>query len=108
MKRFLLFALVAIAFAACNAPDLPKPTGGTANFSYIEESAYYIKFYNTSSSGLTPYVWDFGDGTSVAGGNIATHSYAKKGTYEVTLTCKDKNNYRYDVTKNVTVTGTAQ
>jgi PKD repeat protein len=47
-----------------------------------------ITFTNTSSSGGTSWVWNFGDGTFVTNSTAAnvTHSYANGGNYTVTLT----------------------
>ena len=104
MKNFYSI-LLAIVLCACSTPEIPQPVGGTADFFYDEISSLNVKFYDTSSSGLTPYLWDFGDGSTAGGGDIVTHKYAKAGTYSVTLTCKDKNNYHYKATKSVTVGG---
>jgi PKD repeat protein len=52
-----------------------------------------ITFDGSSSSDLdgplSSYVWDFGDGTPVAAGPTAAHTYTKAGTYNVSLTVTD-------------------
>ncbi len=52
------------------------PISGTAPFT--------VTFTDASSSDVTAWAWDFGDGTSAATQN-ATHTYTVAGTYTVTL-----------------------
>lgn len=42
--------------------------------------------FNANGTGGAKYHWDFGDGITSDGGSSASHSYAKAGTYTVTVT----------------------
>jgi large repetitive protein len=42
--------------------------------------------FSANGTGSAKYHWDFGDGTTWDGGSGASHSYAKAGTYTVTVT----------------------
>jgi PKD repeat protein len=61
-------------------------------------------FTATASGGAAPYTfsWDFGDG-STGNGLSVMHTYAKAGTYNVTLTIKDSTGETQIVKKTVTV-----
>ena len=106
-----LFLLIAVAFlAACSTPDIPAPIkNAKADFTYRVFDEYHpltIVFQNASTDGLSVWLWQMGDGKSYSSGDYLIHEYAKAGTYDVTLVCKDKNSYTYDVTKTITITGT--
>jgi len=45
-----------------------------------------IQFYNRSGGAIEQVSWDFGDGSDPSTERDATHTYAKSGEYEVTLT----------------------
>lgn len=63
-------------------------------------------FDASSTVGAGPdatYAWDFGDHT-VGSGQLVTHTYAKAGTYPVTLTVTDADDRTGTITKNLTVT----
>lgn len=88
MKKSLIFAsliaLTAIFAVSCkkeNAVEEPKP-----RFSY-EASGLTVKFANQSQNAET-YAWDFGDGQTSTE-NEPEHTYAKYGSYTVTLTAKN-------------------
>jgi len=64
-------------------------------------------FFNASASydpdgTITSYSWTFGDGTN-ATGMTATHAYANKGVYTVTLKATDNGALTNTATKNITV-----
>lgn len=102
MKHYYLF-LIAAVMVACNQPDIPKPIpGAKADFKYTADGLYCL-FSNTSTDGLRPYHWDFGDGGSGGGADPIMHKYSESGTYNVTLTCYDNFSYQYKVTKPVTI-----
>lgn len=55
-----------------------------------------------SSTTITDYFWNFGDGTTGTG-SAPTHTYAASGVFNVTLTVTDSNGRTSTVTKAVTV-----
>jgi PKD repeat protein len=57
---------------------------------------------SSSPSGITSYVWDFGDGTAAVG-QKPNHSYAAAGTYVVRLTVTDAAARTATITKTVAV-----
>ena len=65
-------------------------------------------FFNASSSRAAPgrtivsYQWDFGDGTSGSGQQVA-HRYAAAGGYNVTLTVTDDAGRRAVLTQGITI-----
>ncbi|ALO67794.1 hypothetical protein AS189_16540 [Arthrobacter alpinus] len=78
----------------------------TAAFTYVPNKLA-IAFDGTTSSDLdgtvTGYAWDFGDGTSSAGG-ATTHTYASSGTFTVKLTVTDNGGATGSVSQVLTVT----
>ena len=42
--------------------------------------------FSANGTGGGRYTWDFGDGSTAGGGASASHSYAKPGTYNITVT----------------------
>jgi PKD repeat protein len=82
----------------------------TADFMYVNLSLGKIKFIETSasSSTITNYKWDFGDGNSSnwlgATGYQIEHIYQVNTTYSVKLTIKTSDGCESSITKNVTVT----
>ncbi|MFQ4147847.1 PKD domain-containing protein [Arthrobacter sp. LAPM80] len=53
---------------------------------------------------VAAYSWNFGDGTPDGSGATTSHTYAKAGAYQVTLTVTDNGGATNAVTKTVTVT----
>jgi hypothetical protein len=62
----------------------------------------------TNSTLIVPqaaYQWDFGDGTPMAYGASKEHTYAKGGTYTVTLTVIDRGGYKASLSQPIVVLG---
>jgi hypothetical protein len=63
----------------------------------------------TGSGSLDPdgsirsYSWRFGDGSSIGSGSHARHTYARPGTYAVTLTVVDSSGFSTAVTHKIIV-----
>lgn len=51
---------------------------------------FSVNFTN-SSTGMTDFVWDFGDGTKFEGKDPGSHTYANEGKITVTLSSKSSN-----------------
>jgi PKD repeat protein len=62
----------------------PPPPGPLASFTY-SCSGFSCSFNGSSSTNASSYAWSFGDGGS-ASGVTASHSFAPRQTYTVTLT----------------------
>jgi PKD repeat protein len=58
---------------------------------------------SSSPSGITSYVWDFGDGTTLSGKEV-TKQYSRPATYTVRLTITDSAGRTATTTKTVAVT----
>jgi hypothetical protein len=62
---------------------------------------------STATTLLIPssgYAWDFGDGTTASGPSVE-HSYAKGGTYQVTLTVTDRGGNKATLSQTIDVLG---
>lgn len=105
--HLFLLALAAIFLIGCKPESIvPTPiTGAEADFKYFasDNNPLKITFASTSTAGLSVYMWDFGDDTFNMGAEQTTKIYKAAGTYTVTLTCKDKNNYPYKCQKQIAV-----
>ena len=86
MKRTILLLIViasALVLTGC------LKSGRVCDFDYYYSSWNTIKFTSTSK-GMSIGSWEFGDGESYYGSSsTVTHTYAKKGKYQVRLTCAD-------------------
>ncbi|HUF48241.1 MAG TPA: PKD domain-containing protein [Vicinamibacterales bacterium] len=66
-------------------------------------------FFNAASSKPSPgfsvvgYDWDFGDGTRIAGGQTASHTYAAAGSYNIVLTITDSSGQKGTISVSLTV-----
>lgn len=87
----LLAALAAcVPWAEFTVDPMPVVAGQSATF---DASSSVV---SEKEHGQVTYDWDFGDGTTPSSGKIVTHTFAAKGTYNVTLTItpskgQDKN-----------------
>ncbi len=85
-KIVTALAVGTLFFTACKKP--------AASFTSDKTTAAVgdpINFTNTSTADAKD-MWDFGDGTqSMSNQNMISHTYAKAGTYNVTLTAEKKN-----------------
>jgi len=78
----------------CTALFTSNPAGDappTASFTF-ECTALDCSFDGSASSednGVTAFEWDFGDGSPIDTGALASHGYASVGIYDVTLTVRD-------------------
>jgi PKD repeat protein len=82
----------------------PSPT---ADFNHSgstceDNAVVFTNLSNTSSTSITGYTWDFGDGTGTFLAN-PTHYYQNPGTYNVTLTVMSVNGCMDSITKAVTI-----
>lgn len=82
--RYSLLLLSGLLLAACHKDSLPEPAL-TAGFTVpaVIETTVAVPFQNQSQSALT-YKWNFGDRTTDRTA-APTHTYAKAGSYLVTL-----------------------
>lgn len=95
--------------AALHVRDMPPVSGFSWNVGGREVTALiYEPTWNADSPmyadddfGLVKFYWSFGDGAS-AEGRLVRHSYAKNGTYPVTLTVEDTKGQRAMHTEWVT------
>jgi PKD repeat protein len=89
-----------------NVAGFPKP-----DFSFTPAKANIgetITFdasasHDVEGGSIVAYAWDFGDEATSPDGPIAYHSYTAGGTYDVTLTVTDDDNYNASATKTVKV-----
>lgn len=89
--------IVLVVFAACApAPEAPEnlaPVAVVAATPAVGPAPLLVEFSSSGSfdpdGSLVGLTWDFGDGSSVDGGQFVTHSYVDPGTYVATLTVTD-------------------
>lgn len=83
MKR-ALFAVLSFALAACGGG---RPTANAGPFERTARVGEVLTFDASASRGtIETYLWDFGDSTPTAEGEVVTHAFAQNGDYAVTLT----------------------
>lgn len=107
MKTIKLFtyslSLLILGFLAhgCvdNEPEIETLPSAAVDFAYkVIDENYQLDYYIgatiefTSLSSMSgEAVWDFGDGSAAASGNVATHKFSIPGTYHVKLTIGGTN-----------------
>jgi len=81
----------------------PTPTTTSVGGQVVSFSAPNVTLAGLpEQSGLT-YAWDFGDGSPLAAGPTASHSYATAGTWPVSVTVTDAGGHRGVSTPPVSV-----
>lgn len=79
----------AVSSATVTVADAPTPPSPAFSVSPPGGTAPVLVAVTDASTAVPPvtsWQWDFGDGSPVAGGASATHTYMQAGTYEITLT----------------------
>jgi hypothetical protein len=73
----------------------------------INQGNYTVQFQNISAGTYTNAIWNFGDSTSSALLNAATHTYTTAGTYQVCLTISEiSTNCQSTICHDITINGT--
>lgn len=123
MKRTHFLAITALFLSACNTIEPPTPfKDATVDFDIYVSNQYPVRItcadhshagQSSSSAGIPTYSWNFGDGDTIVyeppydynniSLNQVSHTYKKSGTYDITLTCVDRNGFKYQNTKTVSV-----
>ena len=79
--------------------DISAPTEGTAESPITFSSSGSVD----TDGEIVEYTWDFGDGSPVSHNANPSHTYAKEGTYTVTLTVTDDREGTDTATFTITV-----
>ncbi|QOW10407.1 PKD domain-containing protein [Kaistella flava (ex Peng et al. 2021)] len=109
----LLLSFLLLIFSACDfrydiaeagsKPDLTPPK---ADFNYSQGQGgldqWKIFSFGNLSTSATDYVWNFPDGSTVTTLDT-TYKFADEGTFDVTLTAKDKLGATNSITKSIEV-----
>jgi PKD repeat protein/uncharacterized protein YgiM (DUF1202 family) len=83
-----------------NQPPTAVINGPTSGL--VGETLSFDGSGSSDDGHIVSYVWDFGDGTTDSGVNVA-HSYSAAGSYEVTLTVADDGGLSDSATQTVRV-----
>ena len=75
------------------------PSGPTASYSYAC-SGFTCSFDGRSSANAVSYAWTFGDGAT-ASSATASHTFAARRSYTVTLTVRDASNASSSTSKTI-------
>ncbi len=84
----LIVSFTLITGCTPEPPPLPDPPEARFGYTSTRNFPVQVSFSNTSTSGLpgpTSYIWDFGDGSSIAAIANPVHMYVFPGTYNVVL-----------------------
>jgi hypothetical protein len=78
------------SYSASITLDTAKPTvnAGQNQTALTGSSITLVAVYCQDNTGISTYLWSFGDGSNGTGSSI-THTYSTAGTYAVTLTVQD-------------------
>lgn len=99
IKYYLYIIFLGFISYSCvdNVPEVETLPSADVSFTYIVTDATYqldyyvgstIQFTSTSYAKGT-CVWDFGDGSEKATGDVVTHKFSEAGTFTVKLTVAD-------------------
>jgi PKD repeat protein len=80
----------------------PVSAGVSTNFDASGSCAVDDPKVPCSTSGITSFIWNFGDGTSSTG-QFVTHTFAVEGNYTVSLTVTNDRGLSNRTTQNVSV-----
>ncbi len=72
-----------LVYSSSPPPPPPPPTESVATFTF-SCNKFACSFNGSGSLNATAWSWNFGDGSSGSGASVS-HTYAKKGSYTVTL-----------------------
>ncbi len=75
-----------------------------AYFSYTVDSMRNVIFVDESTGDINRYLWNFGDSTYIEEKN-PKYQYKKNGSYLVTLTVTNKNNFQDTYSKLISIDG---
>jgi len=96
IRQYLLLCLLGLFTVGCydNEPKVEDLPSADVAFTYlVTDNSYQLDYYvgstvqfTSTSKAAGECAWDFGDGSPVVTGNVATHKFAVAGTYAVKLT----------------------
>ena len=96
IKQYFLVCLIGFFISGCydNEPAVEDLPSADVAFTYeVIDNTYQLDYYVGATIEFTSIssidgqcAWDFGDGSGVVTGNVATHKYTVGGTYSVKLT----------------------
>lgn len=87
---FILAATSLVVFSACEKDKTPpNPSASFEMTNNYMKAPIDVKLTNTSQNAST-YLWDFGD-TTTSTETSPTHTYDKKGLYNIKLTVKNED-----------------
>jgi hypothetical protein len=77
----------------------------TPQISGLQVEINGVTLPSTPGATITGIVWNWGDGALTTSWFLASHTYARSGTYSVTATATDSNGLTQSATTSVTVSG---
>ncbi|MEA4916838.1 SGNH/GDSL hydrolase family protein [Proteiniphilum sp.] len=102
--RYYTFLWVLFLGVSCSADtkeSLPDPVAG---FSYTIDTGNTLRVnFKNESEHATTYTWDFGDNKGISTATNPSYTYASGGTYNVTLTVKNRDGVSNKRKKEITV-----
>ncbi len=80
----------------------PKPNAEFSVKNHIEREMIPVKYISVNEGGAATYAWNLGDRTILKGEGVS-HTYRKKGTYEVSLRATNANGCSWTTFQNVEI-----